>query len=155
MVVVEQDAVEPLKFASISWQSQRYRQAVDLRRRVLRSPLGLGFSDHDLESEQFQSHYAALINDELVGCVTVEFQPDGTAKLRQMAVEPMHQRGGIGKFLMQQVENELRQQEHAVVILHARNTAVGFYQSLGYETKGEEFIEVTLPHVLMQKQLRT
>jgi GNAT superfamily N-acetyltransferase len=144
-----------LRFVSIPWQSARYRQAVDLRHRVLRLPLGLGFSTDDLASEQFQTHFAALIDDGLVGCLIVEVQSDATVKLRQMAVEPTHQRAGIGTFLVQSAENELIQQKVSVIKLHARKTAIGFYQKLGYHPQGKEFVEVTLPHVLMTKQLRT
>jgi predicted GNAT family N-acyltransferase len=37
--------------------------------------------------------------------------------------------------------------------MHARQSAVGFYQKLGYQIRGEEFEEVTIPHYEMQKQL--
>jgi predicted GNAT family N-acyltransferase len=32
-------------------------------------------------------------------------------------------------------------------------TAVGFYQKLGYSINGEEFMEVTIPHYVMEKSL--
>ncbi|MBS1564192.1 MAG: GNAT family N-acetyltransferase, partial [Bacteroidetes bacterium] len=32
-------------------------------------------------------------------------------------------------------------------------TAVGFYEKLGYVAVGEEFLEVTLPHFVMEKKL--
>ena len=34
-------------------------------------------------------------------------------------------------------------------------TATGFYEKLGYAVIGDEFIEVTLPHVVMEKNLLT
>ena len=39
------------------------------------------------------------------------------------------------------------------MVLHARETAVGFYEKLGYKTSGDKFIEVTIPHFPMQKEL--
>jgi predicted GNAT family N-acyltransferase len=37
--------------------------------------------------------------------------------------------------------------------MHARKTAESFYEKIGYSTYGDEFIEVTLPHVEMRKNL--
>jgi predicted GNAT family N-acyltransferase len=37
--------------------------------------------------------------------------------------------------------------------MHARQTAVGFYQKLGYSITGEPFEEVTIPHYIMEKAL--
>jgi predicted GNAT family N-acyltransferase len=37
--------------------------------------------------------------------------------------------------------------------MHARKHAVGFYEKMGYKARGNEFIEVTIPHFAMEKQL--
>ncbi len=37
--------------------------------------------------------------------------------------------------------------------MHARKTAVGFYEKLGYFSTGGEFEEVTIPHNIMEKKL--
>jgi predicted GNAT family N-acyltransferase len=39
------------------------------------------------------------------------------------------------------------------MVMNARKTAVGFYEKLGYNAKGDEFEEVTIPHFLMEKTL--
>ncbi len=39
------------------------------------------------------------------------------------------------------------------MIMHARKTAVGFYEKLGYKVTGKEFVEITIPHVVMEKKL--
>ena len=39
------------------------------------------------------------------------------------------------------------------MVLHARQTAVPFYERLGYETYGEPFVEVTIPHIAMRMAL--
>ena len=38
--------------------------------------------------------------------------------------------------------------------MHARETAVPFYERLGYATVGARFEEVTIPHFKMEKRLR-
>jgi predicted GNAT family N-acyltransferase len=37
--------------------------------------------------------------------------------------------------------------------MHARKTALGFYEKLGYKAQGEEFEEVTIAHYVMEKAL--
>jgi len=37
--------------------------------------------------------------------------------------------------------------------MHARKTAELFYEKIGYAPHGDEFIEVTLPHIEMRKKL--
>jgi predicted GNAT family N-acyltransferase len=37
--------------------------------------------------------------------------------------------------------------------MHARDTAIGFYEKLGYKVKGDGFIEVNVPHHVMEKEL--
>ncbi len=39
------------------------------------------------------------------------------------------------------------------IIAHAREPAVPFYLRLGYAVEGERFIEVTIPHFTVSKDL--
>jgi ribosomal protein S18 acetylase RimI-like enzyme len=70
-----------------------------------------------------------------------------------MAVLSGLQRRGIGRVIMNFAENVARDKGYKVLHMHARKSAVGFYQKLGYEIVGEEFEEVTIPHYEMQKAL--
>ena len=46
-----------------------------------------------------------------------------------------------------------RQKGFAEVELHAQSYALDFYRSAGFETKGEEFLEVGIPHRTMRLRL--
>jgi predicted GNAT family N-acyltransferase len=50
-------------------------------------------------------------------------------------------------------ENIARDLGYKKLCMHARQTAVGFYQKLGYSISGEPFEEVTIPHYIMEKVL--
>jgi len=39
------------------------------------------------------------------------------------------------------------------MILTARKTAVDFYKKVGYKVVSDEFIEITIPHYKMEKNL--
>jgi predicted GNAT family N-acyltransferase len=74
-------------------------------------------------------------------------------KMRQVAVTPQAQGKGIGKMLVDWSETFAREHLFTTMQLHARDTAVPFYLQLGYETYGDPFTEVSIPHRSMQKQL--
>lgn len=79
---------------------------------------------------------------------------DGVVRLRQMAVNNNLQGKGVGRALMNFAENIARDQGFRRLTMHARKTAIGFYEHLGYQICSEEFEEVTIPHYVMEKRLR-
>ena len=50
-------------------------------------------------------------------------------------------------------ENIARDRGYRILRMHARNNSLGFYEKVGYKVKGDQFIEVTLPHFVMEKEL--
>ena len=144
-----------MEFARIEHNSNRYRDLVALRRRVLRSPLGLDFTEEQLEKERADIHIAAYLQGKLVGCVvlTADKSHGSLVKLRQMTVDPDHQGRGIGKRLVTFAEGLSAEMGYREIVLHARETAVSFYEGVGYVAEGKVFAEVTIPHRKMVKQL--
>ncbi len=130
-----------------------YLQMVKLRDDVLRKPLGLGFTPEELESEKDHMLIAAFEDERMLGCcMLIEEQPSAI-RLRQMAVLNDLQGKGIGRALMNFAENLARDRGFRVIRMHARLNAVGFYEKVGYKIKGDQFLEVTIPHYVMEKQL--
>ena len=126
---------------------------LDLRRQILRKPLGLDFTEEDINNEKDHVHIAAFEEDEMLGCCMLTQETPNSVKLRQMAVKPGLQNKGIGKVLMQFAENIARDRGNKLMTMHARKTATGFYEKQGYQIKGNEFEEVTIPHYIMEKAL--
>jgi predicted GNAT family N-acyltransferase len=133
--------------------SEDYKKMVDLRMEILRKPLGLSFSDDDLARETSDILIGAFEEDELIACCILTSIGEGTCKLRQMAVQPKMQGTGLGAAMMNYAEQLAKDAGYAKMVMNARKTAKGFYEKLGYEIKGDEFIEVTLPHFYMQKNI--
>jgi predicted GNAT family N-acyltransferase len=73
--------------------------------------------------------------------------------MRQVAVDAAIQGRGIGKRMVVYSESFSKELRFAEMILHARETAVPFYESLSYVKVGEGFTEVTIPHWSMEKTL--
>jgi len=126
---------------------------VNLRIEILRKPLGLSFDPKDLEKEKEDVLMGAFEDDRILGCCLLTRMDQHTMRLRQMAVPNNMQGKGIGRALMIFAENIARDLGYKKLCMHARKTALGFYEKLGYTTNGEEFIEVTIPHYIMEKAL--
>jgi len=137
----------------VDYGTEEYKQVLELRDEVLRKPLGLHFSQDELEKEKEHMHMAAYEDDQILGCCMLVKEGDDTVRLRQMAVVNDVQGKGIGRALMQFAENLARDRGYKRITMHARKNAIGFYERLGYKKKGEEFMEITIPHIVMEKEL--
>lgn len=126
---------------------------LQLRNDMLRKPLGLTFDKDELEKEKDDILMGAFEDDKLLGCCLMTKMDASTLRLRQMAVPNSMQGKGVGRALMIFAENIARDLGYKTLSMHARSTAVGFYQKLGYHVTGNEFIEVTIPHYVMEKDL--
>ncbi|MCA0397261.1 MAG: GNAT family N-acetyltransferase [Bacteroidetes bacterium] len=134
--------------------SVEYRQMIRLRDDILRRPLGLSFSQEELDKEKEEILIGAFEDDKMLGCCMLVKEDPRVIRLRQMAVSNNLQGKGVGRALMQFAENIARDRGFYTLMMHARKTAVGFYERLGYEITGSEFEEVTIPHFVMEKKLR-
>lgn len=137
----------------IAKEHELYQQVLDLRQRILRAPLGLNIYDDDLESEKEQIIFIYEEDKTVKGCVLLQHYDTETFKLRQMAVDDTVQGKGIGSELVNAADVYAVQLGKHKIILHARETAIPFYQKLGYEIIDEPLIEVGLPHRKMEKLL--
>ena len=141
----------PIK--QIDHGSPEYYQMVKLRHEILRKPLHLSFSSAELEEEKNDILIAALDEDVMLGCCLLTHAGEGVVRLRQMAVQNNLQGKGIGASMMNYAETIARDKGYNKLMMHARETAVGFYEKLGYKTVGNEFTEVNIPHFIMEKKL--
>lgn len=128
-------------------------QAVELRRHILRLPLGLDFTQEELDAEKGDTHIVATSADRVVGCLVMVPQTDTVVKMRQVAVEPDLQGKGIGERMVAASEVWAKGAGFTWIELNARDTAVDFYLRHHYRVVGDPFEEVTIPHRKMVKDL--
>ena len=133
--------------------TNEYLQMLKLREDILRKPLGVTFTPEELQAEKNNILIAAFEDNRILGCCMLVEEKPGIIRLRQMAVLNDLQGKGIGRALMQFAENIARDHGYKTIMMHARKHSIGFYEKVGYKTRGNEFTEVTIPHLLMEKQL--
>ena len=124
-----------------------------LRARVLRPGLPPDQVAFPGDDDPGTVHLAAVDDDDAVVGI-LALLPDGDAgvRLRSMAVEPSMQGAGVGRALVEAAVERLRAEGVTRVWCNARDTAVGFYERLGWTVTGPGFVdEVThLPHHPME-----
>lgn len=142
-----------LVFQEIIYGSSEYKTELDLRYEILRKPLGLVFTDVELEKDKLDVHFGLFDGNQLIACAILSKLTEGTVKMRQVAVRANEQNKGYGRVLIDNFEEYCRKNKFLKIELNSRLTAVEFYQRLGYRKVGSEFHEVRIPHLKMVKEL--
>ena len=142
-----------ISVGEVAFGSEDYLAAVEIRREVLRRPLGLDYTPEQLAADEGKTILVAKMDESVVGTLMLTDEGSGSVRMRAVAVLPSLQGSGIGRSLVEASENVARRLGFRRMFLHARDHAVGFYDRLGYAIEGETFVEVGIPHRLMTKSL--
>ena len=121
--------------------------AQQIRTAVFVQEQGVDSSDEYDAFEGVSQHYLVTVDNKAVATARWRFTTNGI-KLERFAVLKDHRGEGIGKYLVEQVIEEV--QKHAKPIyLHAQIQVVDFYQTLGFEKEGVLFEEAGIQHFKM------
>ena len=134
----------------IGWGSVKYIQSLALRHEVLRKPLGMIFDPAIFPEEKGDIHLVANHGDWLVGCMILT-EAGNDLKMRQVAVANKYRRNKVGARMVALAEAKAIEMGKQKMVLHARDSALDFYLSLGYYIVGDQFEEVGIPHHRMEK----
>ena len=91
-------------------------------------------------------HVIAKENGKSIG--TGRVKPDG--RIGRMAVLNDYRRKGVGRALMQTLEQEAKEKGFPPLWFNAQVSAIPFYEALGYQVVGNEFMEAEIPHKRMR-----
>ncbi len=152
-----------------------FAQAVDLRQRVLLEPVGWSYQEYLDESpgrEEKCHHFVALADHpegpRVVGVAMLlpgggdglkapgaSTNPGNVGKVLQVAVDRQMHGQGIGRKVMVSIEAFAFAPEDAGglgldgLYCHAQETAIGFYDTLGWAIESDEFDEAGIVHKRM------
>jgi predicted GNAT family N-acyltransferase len=98
-----------------------------------------------------QCHHALAVtaDGEVIG--TARMQPSG--KIGRVAVLQPWRGRGIGRQLMEYLLQVATRQGLSRVYLNSQESAVVFYERLGFVCVGEPFVEANIPHRRMERVL--
>lgn len=134
----------PAVIAPVTWAEQSDAlQAI--RRQVFVVEQGIPAAVEFDQQDAAAQHWLASTTG---GC------PIGCARLLgdrigRLAVLPEYRRRGVGSALLRRMMRDALARGQGALQLHAQAQALGFYEALGFEARGEEFLEAGIPHRLM------
>ncbi|KMN46002.1 GNAT family N-acetyltransferase [Bacillus paramycoides] len=114
-------------------------------------PLEDEFDTFDRIGEECK-HILVYYNELPVGTGRIRFV-DGIGKLERICILKDYRKYGLGKVIIQSLEEIAHKKEAIKVKLHGQTHAEGFYKKLGYQTSSDVFMEDGIPHILMTKEL--
>ena len=132
-----------------------FEQYYQLRWKILREPWQQlkGSEQDELES---QSIHRLIINEKkhILAIGRLHFTGNGCAQIRYMAVDNNYSGQGLGRQIIESLEQAARRFGVNTIQLNAREAAKGFYLQLGYQ--GEKYSHTlfnNVKHIAMEKQL--
>jgi len=136
-------------------------EALAVRRTVFIQEQGvpeeLEIDEHDGDPAQVRSaiHVLAMAGGRAVGTgrLLLDDPPAGTAHIGRIAVLSEYRGRGVGQAIMHALHDLARQRGYSAIALNAQTHAIAFYERLGYQAQGEEFLEAGIPHRHMTLRL--
>lgn len=137
-----------------------FKHYYHFRWRLLRKPWQQveGSEKDDIENDCF--HIMAMSNNQkIVGVGRLQFNTMNEAQIRYMAVNKKHERQGIGRLIIQTLENRVQEKQaynelRQTIILDARESAVEFYKKMGYRIQHKSHLLYNqIQHFRMLKTL--
>lgn len=96
-------------------------------------------------------HFVGMLDDEPVTTARLRPIGEGIGKVERVATLAAVRGNGYAKELMLAIEDVARIHELYELKLGAQLTALPFYERLGYEAFGDEFLDAEIPHRMMKK----
>ncbi|MFD1885445.1 GNAT family N-acetyltransferase [Paenibacillus wenxiniae] len=114
-------------------------------------PLEDEFDDYD-RLDAACTHLLVYYNEQLAGTGRWRLV-DGTAKLERICLLPEFRKYGLGRFLIDGLEQQARKQGLRHFQLHGQSQAAPFYEKLGYRIFSVPFMEDGIEHVWMIREV--
>jgi len=131
------------------------RAAFSIRKEVFVKEQGVPLEDEFDQFDTLDGHCEHIIvdyNEQPVGTGRIRFV-DGVGKLERICILEPFRKYGLGKRIIEALEEIAEERGASKVKLHGQTHAEGFYQKFGYRTASEVFMEDGIPHILMLKEL--
>ena len=126
----------------------------DFRWEILRKPLNIPHVPLKDNLEESSYHFMAITSsNEIVACGRLHMNNDEEAQIRYMGVSENRRRMGLGSLIVDRLETQAKVLGASSITLNARNVALNFYKSHGYEAIESYQSDTNIRHTRMEKFL--
>lgn len=126
-------------------------QAKQVREIVFVQEQGIDASLEYDDLDDMCTHVVGLLDSEPVTTARLRPVDSTVGKVERVATIQAARGHGYGKEIMDEVERVAKRQGLVELRLGAQLTALPFYEKLGYEAFGDEFLDADIPHRMMRK----
>ena len=115
-----------------------FKAYYELRYRVLRAPWGQPKDTEKDDYEPISQHFMAIdeANGKVVGVIKMFEKSDGVGWVSHLAIDPAQQKKGVGKLLMDTVENAAKERGFHVIGCMSRLNTTSYFERMGFVTAG-------------------
>lgn len=142
-----------IEMRRIEYATDEYESSIDIRNEAFRKPWGLDIRDEDLSGDQNMEMYGGYLDGKMIATVFLAEDDKDTARVKSVAILEEYRRHGLGRYLMDFIEDIAREKGYSKSNLMGRVSVEGFYHKLEYKTLSEPFDYQTIPHIEMTKDL--
>ncbi len=98
-------------------------------------------------------HFYVTDESVIIGTIRCLRKSPDTMKVGRVAVKREFRKCGVGRFMMQGIEQWMIDQGIKNLILESQDHAIPFYEKCGYTAYGDFFMDAGIPHKSMNKKL--
>lgn len=131
-----------------------------VRQPILREEKPIESCQFDGDDLETTTHFGLFIDKNIIGVLSVFknnnviFNTENQFQIRGMAILKKFQRKGFGDELVKHSEEHVKSQFGKLIWFNARESAVPFYEKLGYIKIGEPFSIADIGiHYIMKKEI--
>ena len=96
-------------------------------------------------------HFFLTENDTVIACLRAEYTDKNKKEVKIGRIVTLTHGGGIGKHLITESLAAIKaKMPYSRLIVHSRDSAVGFYEKMGFVAVSDEFDDSGVPHVEME-----
>ena len=133
--------------------AQTYLDAMNIRYEVFVNEQNVP-EDVEIDNLEDKSHHLVLYEeDQPIGTARIYHRGDGIYKIQRVAVLKEFRNLGFGAELIRECERKIQELRGTKITLGAQIHALSFYEKLGYQAEGPEFMDAGIPHREMTKRL--
>lgn len=130
--------------------SEDMEAAYSIRKRVFVDEQGVP-AENEYDEHDATANHVLVLYDQVPAATGRWRAVNGVAKLERICVLSSHRSYGLGKAVVEALEQSARGAGLASAKLNGQTHAESFYAKLGYRTVSDIFMEEDIPHVTMIK----
>ncbi len=115
-----------------------FKAYYDLRYRVLRAPWGQPKDTEKDDYEPISQHFMAVDEEKekVVGAIKMFEKEEGVGWVSHLAVDSAYQEKGLGKKLMEAVEQAAREKGYKIIGCMSRLNTTSYFEKMGFKVAG-------------------